>query len=386
MRRLLCCPRMRGPAFGVFACSLCVTLGGCRANPSTHHRADADAPVPSASVGVSASRDAITAVERELQATKLMPPPRRRHLPRLAFGAGALGRLRDDDVQVLDSLILAELALIPLEQPRAVVAMADGALVAVGSGGVVRWERGKRVAPPGARFVLFPGAELYPDARQSDLLWVLEPDSAPPKLNGYRLGVGALSGVLMPELVIELKSPRGGTFGVTREGVWLYHTANRVERLAPSGLQLPGLSGGLPVAPGWSLPARRVDQSLFVDDAGTLTRALVSPVFKSLAAARAAGKTYAADVGDAGRLLAIVSVTGAGPRFELALFDSELLERGRALLPAESPTGERDWIRTVTRNQELAVAPQDARVAVGGPDRLTIYDGAANVTLSIPIR
>lgn len=376
---------MRGSFFGALVVTGVVALVGCRSKAPAGDLEVAPLPVASASAEPSASRGEVAAVERQLQTTRLALPPRRRHLPRLAFGSGALGRLRDRDLQVLDERTLAELATLPLEQPRALLSMADGTLVAIGNGGVVRWAPGRALAPTGGRVVVFPGAEVYPDARQPDLLWVFEPDTTPPKLYGYRLGVSSLAGVLAPEQAIELKTPRGGTFGVTREGVWLYVTPGRAERLAPSGLELPAISSG-PAVPSWSLPARRLDQSLWVDESGVLTRALVSPVFKSLSTARTSGSIYAARVGDEGRLLALISVTGAGPRFELALFDAELRERGRASLAAESPTGELDWVRVVTRNQELAVAPREARVAVGGPDRVMIFDGAANAVLSIPIR
>jgi hypothetical protein len=376
---------MRGAAFGVLACTLGVAVCSCRST-STSHRTDDVRPVASSDLATAPSASALTALQLELQTKRLALPPRRRHLPRLAFGAGAVGRLRDDALQVLDDRTLEELATVPLEQPSALVAMADGALVAVGSGAVVRWERGKRVGPPLARLMLLPGAEIYPDARQGDLLWVLEPDATPPLLRRYRLGETFHSGIMLAEQTIELAGPRGGTFGVTREGVWLYVTPGRAERFAPSGLGLPGLRLADAAVPSWSLPARRVDQSLWLDEAGTLTRALVSPVFKSLARVSVPGATYAADVGDEGRLVALVVVAGAGPRFELALLDGELRARGRATLPAESPTGGTDWVAVVTRNQELAVAPRGSRVAVGGPDRLAIYDELGKLTLSIGIR
>lgn len=376
---------MRASASVVFVCTFGVAAWGCRNEPSPRPHAEA-APAPaSGTATASPSASAIVAARQDLQKT-LALPPRRAHLPRLAFGAKAVGRLRDQDVQVLDDATLVELALIPLEEPRALLAMADGALVALGGGGLVRWERDKRSVPSSARLMLLPGAEVYPDARQADLLWVLEPESVPPTLRSYRLGTSSLSGVLIPEQTIELAGPRGGTFGVTREGVWLYVTAGRAERFAPSGAKLPGLHWRDSAVPSWSLPARRLDQSLWLDEAGTVTRALTSPVFKKLSSARHRGATYAADVGDEGKLLALVAVTGVGPQLELALFDAELNERGRAPLTTASPTGGNDWVSVVTRNVELAVAPRAPRVAVGGPDRLTIYDGVGQVVLSIPIR
>lgn len=374
--------RTRGTALGVLACTLGIACSG-RHDSSSGRRADASPP-PSAHVSADASPDraAVTALQRELQSARLALPPRRRHLPGLAFGSGALGRLRDDSLQVLDDRTLEELARIPLEQPRAVLGMADGALVAVGTSGLVRWERGKPVAPPAPRPVLLPGAELYPDPRRADVIWVLDPDAVPPKLTSYALGATSVSRVLVPEQTIEAAGPRGGTFGVTREGVWLYVTPGKVERFAPSGLKLPSLRSTEGTAPSWTLPSRRIDQSLWLEDTGPLTRVLVSPVFKSLSRVSSGGAPYTADVGDEGRLLGLVVVTGAGPRFELALFDTEHRERGRVVLPGDSPTGRSDWVPFVTRNQQLAVAPREARVAVGGPDRLTIFDGAGNIILS----
>jgi hypothetical protein len=77
-------------------------------------------------------------------------------------------------------------------------------------------------------------------------------------------------------------------------------------------------------------------------------------------------------------------VTGEGPRFELQLLDGELSQLGRVVLPAEAPTGTDDWVKVVTANQRVAVAPREPRVAVGGPERVTIYDARATPIFSIP--
>lgn len=377
---------MRCPAACVPCLVLSAALGSCRSQPAPPERSGAEQGVTVPSTSDSAPSRPALVIERELQATRLRLPPQRRRAPRLVFGSGALARLGDDSLEVLDDSTLRSLASVPLTKARAVVAMADGAFVAIGSDGLVRWERGAQAAPPLPRPMFLPGSELFADARQPDLLWIFEPDSAPPKLNSYRIGKPGPSALLLPEQTIELSSPRGGSFGVTREGVWLYVTSGRAERFAPGGLRLPGLSFAGDGVPTWLLPSRRLDQSAWLDENGKLTRALVSPVFKVLDRSTCVGAPYAADVGDAGRLLAVVTVTGAGPRFELVLFDADLRELGRAPLPADVPSGSEDWVRVVTRNQQLAAAPRGARVAVGGPERLTIYDDRAQVVLSIPIR
>jgi hypothetical protein len=95
---------------------------------------------------------------------------------------------------------------------------------------------------------------------------------------------------------------------------------------------------------------------------------------------------FAAAVADEGRLLAIIAVVGEGPTFELRLFDEALSEQGRALLPAEPPTGRDDWVQVVTRNLHLSAAPRERLLAVGGPDRVLIFDARAKQVLSIPSR
>jgi hypothetical protein len=121
-------------------------------------------------------------------------------------------------------------------------------------------------------------------------------------------------------------------------------------------------------------------------DDGQLSRALVTPLFRKLSQVDLGLVPFAADVGDEGRLLAVVAVSGEGPSFELRLFDERLQASGRAALTAEQPTGGDDWVQVVTRNLELACEPRGARVAVGGPDRAVVFDAAAKQILAIPSR
>jgi hypothetical protein len=134
------------------------------------------------------------------------------------------------------------------------------------------------------------------------------------------------------------------------------------------------------------LPARRLDQCYLVDQQGGLSRAVVSPTFKQLAGTRLSGPPWSVVAGDEGRLVAALAVAGEGPRFELQLFDAELVPSGRADLPGEAPTGREDWLKVVTRNQGLAVAAREPRVAVGGPDRLFVFDGQGRQLFSMPSR
>jgi len=53
------------------------------------------------------------------------------------------------------------------------------------------------------------------------------------------------------------------------------------------------------------------------------------------------------------------------------------------VLPGDPPTGAEDWLKVVTENQSVAVAPREPRVAVGGPARVTIFDARGKQIFSI---
>lgn len=326
---------------------------------------------------------AVLAVERTLQEAKLRPPLRRKHQPRLAFAPGVVARLTSDALEVWDEGTASLVASLPLEEPRLLVTLADGALLALGRAGLLRWERGHK-APLRPRPMLLPGSELFADAQQPNLIWIADTDGAPPNLASYRIDTEQTTPILLPEQTIELGAAPGGTFGVTREGVFVYVTPSGARRFAPSGAKLAPLATQGTTPPAWLLPNRRLDQSWWLDEQGALERVLVSPSFKVLERATLVPVPQAAAIGDEGRLLAVVAVTGAGPRFELRLFDSELKRAGTLVLPTDTPSGRENWAERVTRNQEVLVDPRRPRVAVGGPDRLQVVDEKANVIFSIP--
>lgn len=383
MRRLL----------GLLTSYAVVALGtpGCERRPEQDR--GEPAPARSAAPALSTLRpwqprpiaSEVVAVERALQARALRLALISAQEPRLVFGKGVLGRLGKNSLLVhalRDASLVVEA---PLDGPRAVVALADGSLLAIGASAMLRVEPGKKpVSLP--KPVLLPGVELYADAVQADRIWTFEGRRARPLLASYRLATAAQTQhtLLLPEQAIELEAPSGGVFGTTREGVWLYFAAGKVERFGPGGARLSRLVAPEVATPFLILPTRRLDQSYLLKEDGRLTRALVSPLFRKLSELDLGLVPFAAGVADEGRLLAVVAVVGEGPRFELRLFDEALVPRGRAPLPADSPTGRDDWVQVVTRNLQLACAAREPLVAVGGPDRVLIFDAQGAQVLSIP--
>lgn len=328
----------------------------------------------------------VVAFEKGLQRSKLRVPGQRAHQPRLAFARGLFAQLGDDALSIFDAddprrLLARE----PVHGPRALLSLPDGALLAVDARRLLRWEPGWKHAKELPRPVLLPDSELYADAQRGDRFWVFDParGSAPGSLRCFLI---PKQDEFLPSPVqtIELAPTKAAVLGVTREGVWLYLTEGLAQRFAPGGARLPALSLDPGALPNWVLPAQRLDQSLWLSEKGELLRVQLGPRFVRLSSAKLSGTAFAADVGDEGRLIAVVVVTGEGPRFELELFDPELRRTARVLLPAEAPTGNDDWIRVVTGNQQLAVDPAASRVAVGGSTRASIFDAAGKLIFSIP--
>lgn len=315
---------------------------------------------------------------KAVQASKLRLEPQRVRRAELAFGAGVLGRLGPSELVILNTGDYGVRKRLPLVGPRAVIALADGALLAVGAEALLRFEPRNGRVQQLARPMLLPDAELLADAVRADHVWVFDPgvsgqqQASPSALISFELRP-ADGLVPLPTGTLELEAG-AGVLGATREGVWIHWGEGRAERFGPGGARLRPLKVPDAIRPIWALPARRLDQCYLFDREGRLSKAVVSPTFRELASIKLSGIPWTADVGDEGRLVAVLVVIDAGPRFELQLFDSDLKQLARVPVISEAPTGGEDWVKVVTENQGLRVAPREPRVAVGGPARLQIFD------------
>jgi hypothetical protein len=313
---------------------------------------------------------AVVEFEKSLERSKLELAPRSFHEPKLAFGRGALGQLAGDSFVVYDLRDFKPLLREPLERPRAVLTLADGGLLAVGARDLLVWQPGWEHTKNMRRPTLLPGVELYADAQRGDRFWVFDGRSA--ELRGYQLEPGA--SLLLDGQVFQLDSPAGGVLGLSREAVWLYLTPGRLERRAPNGERLS--VGPFPDAPRptWILPARRLDEAWLLEASGRLSHWLLTATARELRKVELGASVLAADVGRDGQLFAAVLVRYPGPRFDLELRGPDLASVASVPLPSDPPNGQDDWVALVTRNQELCVAQHEGRVAVGGPDRVLVFD------------
>ena len=376
-----------------FSCGLLLALApACRkgAAPRDLHGVSGQAAAPIAlpsvldRVAAPAIPSAVTAFERQLRETKLSLPPRVEHEPRLVFARDVVAQLTRDSLRLRSVKDFGELLREPLEKPRAVLALVDGSVLAFGSHQLLYWQPGWKRCKSLARPSLLPFVHVYADAQRADHYWVFDGDGGrdrgAPVLLSYRLNLeadGEGEGVPLPEETFELVSPRGGVLGVSREGVWLYATPGQLERRAPGGLRLTGASLPEQPLPTWLAPAPRLDQAFWVKATGEARRVLLVPDFKPLGGTIALpGKPIALEVGDSGNLLASVLVAPGALHFDLDLRDAELRPLAQVPLPGDDPTLDEDWVAAVTENQRLAVTPGGRYIAVGGPDRLAIFDAA----------
>jgi len=378
-------------------CLACLFAWGCRSTeppppPAPKSVSSLALPSTTAPLG-SALPSATLELQRQIRAQKLRLSPARVTLPRLAFGRGLFGQLTQSELRVFDTRDYRLLAKIPLQEPRLLVTLASGSLLAVGRRVSLRFDPGAEKAVSFGRPLLLPGAELLPDSIEAERVWVFDAGSSGntgaasqrgPTLASYRLETTG-GGLPLPEKEVAFESPPGGSFGRTREGVWLYFTAARAERFSPSGHRLSALK--LPELPALVrvLPARRLDQCYLLAEPGRVLRVLVTPTFRQLQSAELGGVPFSAETADEGRLLAVVSLLpGVGHRFQLELFDAELGRRARMALPEEAPTGGDDWVRVVTENQTVVASASEPRLAVGGPSRALILDEQGQQVFSIP--
>ncbi|HYQ17541.1 MAG TPA: hypothetical protein VEQ58_17330, partial [Polyangiaceae bacterium] len=98
-------------------------------------------PPPSSPPPISSE---VVAFERQLQASKLRPPPHRARAAHLAFGRGVLAQLGANDWRIFElgaagtepKLLMRE----PVEAPRSLLALSDGSILAVTTRRLLRWE------------------------------------------------------------------------------------------------------------------------------------------------------------------------------------------------------------------------------------------------------
>lgn len=303
-----------------------------------------------------------------LRRMKIEPPTSRP--ARLAFGAGGLGQLRPDALVVHALHGGADEKRYPVTEPRHLVKLRGGDLLALTGGGALRVaEQRKPARFP--RVTLFPDAWVFPDLIRSDGFWVLQ--SGGHALFGYELSAAARP-LLAPDVVAAVSSYDGRALGPLASGAFLYTIREGLAVTYPRGREMP-VAYAAPDA--WRiLPTGRPDRAWLLESSGSVTLLELHPAHgKARARSRFDAGPGLYDASSDDRVLALLFLEqpdDAAWRLRVEIYDSAGQRLWRRALPALE-LGEENWAADVATRAEIAVDAQSESVAVGGADALELF-------------
>lgn len=302
-------------------------------------------------------------------------------------------RVAKDEVEAFGISPLARESREPLLGARFGLALKDGAFVGLGTKELLLLPNPERkrdddVQLRTPRVSVFPGSQLFADRREERDIWVHHPFDA----SLYRYEVAPSTNVLLPmKEVVELKDYDHGAFAGLANGSFVYSVGKQLYQIFPGGEakklgELNELSAKV-----WRiLPTERIDQAWVMDETGKAVRVnladrlrvsstLPSPVAKPEDGAAVTQPPAPFDTLSSGKYIARLVVTSGKDERHWKLIVNDLA--GKQVLDEDLPgdvlddgKAYDDWIARVTRNYELAISDGPPLVAVGGPNRITLWD------------
>jgi hypothetical protein len=316
----------------------------------------------------------------ELRKGKLELAPRQSAAERLAFGKGRLAQLGEDALLVFDTKSFGELLRLELPQPRRVIELAGGGLLALGADSVVRLDgRGKAPERYG-RIPLFPDSLVLGDRSDERRVWVLHTFGS----LLYRYAMGGDAGAIETLEFLDLEGFDQAAFAALKDGSFLYTAGGKLRRFFHGGKrwELPLSEGGEV----WRiLTTRRIDQVWIARAGGRLELTEISATGARVVRAFEIGPAF--DIASNDHELAVVEMAKADGerRWKLAVYDASGKRRFEAALPPDpAPGAGEDWVRIVTRDKTLALSASAPLVAVGGPSALSVWNTRTGARLRGP--
>jgi hypothetical protein len=351
-------------------------LGACEQKPdrleeplprtaaSLHDLAAADAPYDA-----KPSNSAVAALREQT----LDLPPRDGPAQRIAFGSGRLAQLAEKELVVRNTRDFSVVLKAPVRDPRAVVELADGSLIAADGDGLYHLERNAKALKRFPRAVFLPGSLLLSDRKEAANVWILH--TMKPTLYHHVLEASD-SPLLSFGDVSELGPMVRGGFVAMKDGSFLYASESELSRVFPKGkkssFKLP--SRGATVQR--LLTTRRIDQAWCVWSNGSIELIQVLPQFRSIKSWQLPSNAY--DVASTDRHVAVLRWerdSARARRWSVVILD----EKGQAArsldVPSEPAPGHgNDWVQTVTRDKTLVLSTREPVVAVGGVASLLVWN------------
>ncbi len=380
------------PAFGargaLLVCALSSSLAACdeRSDAAEPPSAGSVIPLPDLAPSASASRVFATSWGLEL--------PRRAAGPRSLVISGArVLRVARDEVEAFGISPLQRQSSEPLPGARFGLALKDGAFVGLGTRELLllpnpEHKRDEDVQLRTPRVSVFPGSQLFADRREERDIWVHHPFDS----SLYRYEVAPSTSVLLPmKEVVELKDYDHGAFAGLANGSFVYSVGKQLYQIYPGGKAKKLGDLDRLCAKVWRImPTQRIDQVWVMDETGEAVRVnladhlrvsstLSSPEAKSEDGAAASEPAKPFDTLSSGRYIARLLVQrGKAKRHWTLVVDDlagkRVLERALSSDPLDDGKAYDDWIERVTKNFDLALSDSPPLVAVGGPNRITLWD------------
>jgi hypothetical protein len=304
----------------------------------------------------------------------LEPPP----VPeqRVAFAAGRLAQLREDELVLYDTRDGSVALRTRLEGARRVVGFADGTVFAVGAAAAVRVRGGKTDAEPLGRVPLLPGSMLIAPARGSERLWVL--GGSEPTLFEHELGTSS-SAILPIRDVLDLEQWDRRALGRLADDSFLASGARwaRWQHGKRRALDAPKHQGEI-----WRvLGASRAERAWLVWQDGRLELVAIRDFLASATAEPGPRPWDAASGADRIAVVRVEQPTAARPRFELAVFTERGERTLRLELPRATAPDRETELRAEISDRAVSISGDGALVAVGGATRVAAHrsDGGAQV-------
>lgn len=304
---------------------------------------------------------------------------RRGPSPWLSAGKGQLCQLTEGALLSRQLTKPGEAAREPLSNGRMVLSLKNGRCMVATLNELIMPAVGTRESQRARRlprFSLMPGTRAFGDRQDEERLWVHH--SHDPTLYRYSLekAEGAL---LVPEDFVELADYDGKAFLGLRDGSFLYTAGKELRRFFPQGRkqQLGPQKGSAGVLR--LLLARRIDQAWVVREDGLASLVTLTATLPWSRSHRLGSKLLT--VASSERHLAALDLKSAPgePRvWRLRVYGEKKEE---AIFEAEVPADPGDdgrvgpaWVEAATRNLGVVLTDKPARVAVGGPERMLVWD------------
>lgn len=355
-------------------------LGSKRVRPEGARQRAAQLALASATAAVSpeggrpspvasAIAEALRSVEQRLPITAPLSQP-----VRLALAAGRLLQAATNKVVLRDAAtgdIITEASLAAVSSLGQGL---DGSLVALAPSGGVRFLPHQNAAKRFPHVTFFPGSELFPDLQDSAHFFVHLANDA----QLYRYSFDAEGGGALP---IDAQFELPGCIShlaLLRDGAFVCSTGGSILRKAPRGLKTEfKLPAGV-AEPIRLLPAKRLDELYAVARNGDVAQLRLAAGTPLVARFQLPAPPFAA-LGN-GEALAFLLVSPPGPgeprRWTLLVTDLDGRPRFQTGLPELPAPANDSWEAVVISDKNLAISWAEPLVAVGGAERVQLWDYA----------